>query len=156
MVHERLECLELLSRLTHEPGRPEDHHGSIVDGVMKRRPSQDESINQGDSEARRNSLLERLQHPAGRGSVHVDRLADAHVCCWNHERLGIRDESQMTDHPRVENLVDDRPVVDAARAGALQSSARSKLGVSDMNGPFSWGHEMIDRIAFEAHGCLSL
>ena len=108
---------------------PEDDDRAVVHRVLEHRPGEDDPVEEGDRETRRDPPRELAERPARSRAVDVDVVADAGVQRRDHERLAVGDEAEVGDEPGVQDGVDRLAVVPAplgkpAHAGAPRSCSR--------------------------------
>ena len=118
VLRQRLEDPRLLLGVVHRPGRAEDDGRAVVHRVVERGPGQDQAVDQRDGDADLDPSGHGLEHPAAGRAVHVEPIAHPHVEGRDHERPPVGDEAHVADQRLVEDRMDQRAVVGAARGEA--------------------------------------
>ena len=96
--------------------------------MLEDRPGEDDPVQEGDREARRDPARELAERPARSRAVDVDLVADAGVERRDHERLAVGDEAEVGDEPGVEHRVDRLAVVPAPLGEPAHARASGRGG----------------------------
>jgi glutathione S-transferase len=100
---------------------PEQHDGTVIERVVKRRAGQHQPVEQSDGHAQRRSCRARAQEAAGLGAVKDQLVAPTPVGHPDHDRRGPGGDAHEADQPFVENAVDHGAVIRAALGDAPDS-----------------------------------
>src|ERR1051326_395675 len=95
------------------------HYRAIVDGMVKRRARQHQSIHMRDCYAQRDAALHWLKHAAERRAMQIELVPHPRIESWDDIRLLALSKADMAEKAGIKNGVNHFGIIDATFRVAL-------------------------------------
>jgi len=114
----------LFTFVGHRLRGPQDYDGSVVEGVMKRGPCQNQTVHERHGHADRNSFGQGAQHAAGRRPVNEKLVSNPSVAGRDDKWLSVHCKPDVTD----EGFIKDRVYRVAVERAAFRQPFECRVG----------------------------